>query len=733
MKNSYPNRYRIGPFEQFTRTVLTVEDGLPSGRITALAFDRDGALCIGTDRGLVRLAGGALTPVDPGGEAAVSALFCAGDGRLFAGAGNRLLTFGGGRPAECRTLPAPVVDVKTSPDGTLWVLTETHLFRKRSDAADFDLKLVSPAGAASLAVDRGDRVFVGTKGAGIHALTGKRWHWSERTAGMTGLLSDCAPCVAFDPTGYLWIGTDQGVCVYDGRNAWLDCRGTACLPRASVTAMAADREGDRWFATTTGLILLHRGALSYYGYRRWLPDPCVTAVAVSDDGRTVAAATPAGLALLSRKTMTLAEKAAWFREEAEAWNVRKDGFCLERHLDRAGVLSPDEGFVAVTDNDGSWTGVYLAGLCYEYAVTGDPKALERARRSLNAMLRLTTITGIEGFTARAIRYRDERHFQEEENGEWHLAENGAVEWRGETSSDEMTGHFFAYSIYYQLCADDAEKAAIRETVRKIMDHILDNDFHLIDTDGRPTTWANWNPDDLNGNDQWIYEKGTNTLELLGFLKVTENMTGDARYGEVFRRLLSEHHYGMNLMQYRIPDGHLLHIDDHLDFLSILTLLTNCDDAAVRSLAMMGLTHHWNDERVERNAMFNVIYGAMTGAPCDVDVIADELVDHPMDLFSWEVYNSHRTDLVWDRRPEELGMPPQLVSPLAPHERRICNEDGNRFICDCGCEELLRQQRGERPAAMLMFPGLGCSRGFTREVGNTFLLPYWMGRYYGILE
>ena len=59
-----------------------------------------------------------------------------------------------------------------------------------------------------------------------------------------------------------------------------------------------------------------------------------------------------------------------------------------------------------------------------------------------------------------------------------------MEWRGETSSDEMTGHFFAYSIYYQLCADDAEKAAIRETVRKIMDHILDNDFHPIEAETR---------------------------------------------------------------------------------------------------------------------------------------------------------------------------------------------------------------------------------------------------------
>ena len=190
---------------------------------------------------------------------------------------------------------------------------------------------------------------------------------------------------------------------------------------------------------------------------------------------------------------------------------------------------------------------------------------------------------------------------------------------------------------------------------------------------------------------------------------------------------------MNIMQYRIPDGHLLHIDDHLDFLSIFTLLTNTEDPAVRSLAMMGLRHHWCDERIEHNALFNVIYGALTGDDCDMDVVANELVDFPLDLRSWEVYNSHRTDLVWNYSPEELGMPPQLVEPLEPHERRICGSDGNRFICDCGCEELFGQMEGERNARLIMYPGVSCWKGMTLEVGNNFLLPYWMGRYFGMID
>ncbi len=265
------------------------------------------------------------------------------------------------------------------------------------------------------------------------------------------------------------------------------------------------------------------------------------------------------------------------------------------------------------------------------------------------------------------------------------------------------------------------------------DHIIENNFHLVDLDGKPTTWANWDPDDLNSNHKWIYEKGTNTLEMLGYLKTAKNMTGDEKYDKVFDYLMREHHYGMNIMQYRIPDGHLLHIDDHLDFISIITLLTNTDDPAVRSLAMMGLRHHWDDERIEHNAQFNVTYGALTGDRCDVDEIANELVDMPLDLISWEVYNSHRADLVWDHRPEALGMGPQLYEPLEPHERRYCKSDGNRFVCDCGCEELFKQENGERNANMIMYPSVSCCKGWTLDIGHHFLLPYWMGRYYGIIE
>ena len=730
----YNNCYHIGPFEQFSRKVYTTEEGLPSNQATALCFDKKGNLFLGTDKGLSKFENGKFIDVDTGSDDAVNVIYCAQNGHVFAGAGSRLVEFNGKRRLKAKEFSSKIVDMKIDGDETWWILTETHLYRKCKNSEDFDLKIGVPGDGTKLAVLRDNKVYVGTAGSGLHALTGKRWHWSELMEDMTGLLSNYVTCVDFDKAGYVWVGTDKGVCVYDDKSYWLDSKNTYGLPDANITAMATDNEGNRYFATTTGLIYQHNGILSYYGYKRWIPDPCATDVAVSDDGRTICVATKNGLSIISKQVMTLEEKAAYFREMAEKYNIRKDGYCLGRDLDHKGVVDENEGYVGVSDNDGLWTGIYLAGLCYEYAVTKNKETLELARRSLGAMIKLTTITGKDGFTARALRYKDERNFGEYlTSDEWHLVQNGEIEWLGETSSDEMTGHFFAYAIYYDLCADEKEKAEIAVVVKKIMDHIIENNFHLVDVDGKPTTWANWDPKDLNDNHKWIYEKGTNSLEILSFLKVAKHMTGDEKYDEVFDSLVRDHHYGMNIMQYRIPDGHLLHIDDQLGFLSIMTLLSHTDDPAVRSIATMGLTHHFSDERIEHNAIFDIIYGAVTGEKCDVDVIAEELVDFPLDLLSWEVYNSHRTDLEWDHRPEELGMVPQLYVPLQPHERRLCNCDGNRFVCDCGCEDLFKQASGDDSARMIMYPSVSCSKGMNLEVGNMFLLPYWMGRYYGIIE
>ncbi len=729
---------RLGKFPQLTRTVFTSADGLASDNITALCYGADNCLYVGTDIGLSKIDGKKITTVDIGIEnAPISMLFCANDGHIFVGTGKSIIELSGKKIIASREFSSDAVAMKQDCDNVTWILTKTVLYRFPQGAKEFDLKIGVPGKGSCIAVFGNNKVYVGTESDGLHALVGKRWHWSELMEGVTGILSNNISCLDIDPAGDVWIGTDKGVCVYDDNSYWLDNSKITGLPKGEITGMVTDSEGRRYFTTSCGLIILHNGKLSYYGYKRWLPDMHATGIVLSPDGSFCVSTASGGISVFKTEMMTLEEKAKRLRAFSEKYNVRKDGFVLERALEHEGVVSEDEGYVCTGDNDGLWTGLYLGALCFEYACTKDPEVRAAAHRSLLAMIKLTEVTGIEGFTARSIRYIDEAGYGTGVRHEWHHTadkDGNELEWLGETSSDEMVGHFYAYSNYFDFVADDEEKKLIASVVKKILDHILDNKFRLVDTDGVPTTWANWDPDLLNNDHKWIYEKGTNSLQILTFLKAGYHITGDKRYEDAFEYLIRDKHFAMNLMQYKILDGHLLHIDDNHDFLMISLLMRYVEDPKLRSVFAMGLTHHWDDEKAEHNAFFNFVYGACTGEQCDIETSVDELADYPMDQILWTLYNSWR-DLDWDMRPTEVGMIPQLYHPLPAHERRINSCDSNRFIADSGiageAERLFT--KSDDPTAFTMFPGTGDDHGMYLMACTNYTHPYWFARYYGLIE
>ena len=59
------------------------------------------------------------------------------------------------------------------------------------------------------------------------------------------------------------------------------------------------------------------------------------------------------------------------------------------------------------------------------------------------------------------------------DGEWHDTPDKQWRWKGDTSSDEIVGHYFVYPIYYDLVATDGEKPALRAVIDRITNHILD--------------------------------------------------------------------------------------------------------------------------------------------------------------------------------------------------------------------------------------------------------------------
>jgi len=214
------------------------------------------------------------------------------------------------------------------------------------------------------------------------------------------------------------------------------------LPVGRLRAITIATDGAVWAGGDEGLVRYQQSRddwqrWQFFAGRRYLPSDEVTAIAAGRAG-SVWVQTSAGVSHIEFRPMTLAAKAAAFERRIAERHTRH-GLVADSELLEPGVFNNSHQYP--NDNDGLWTAIYVAAEAFRYAVTKDARALDAARRSVNAMLRLEAITGRSGFPARSLRQRNEvRHA----DGIWHFTPDGGWEWKADTSSDEIVGHFFAY-------------------------------------------------------------------------------------------------------------------------------------------------------------------------------------------------------------------------------------------------------------------------------------------------
>ena len=87
-------------------------------------------------------------------------------------------------------------------------------------------------------------------------------------------------------------------------------------------------------------------------------------------------------------------------------------------------------------------------------------------------------------------------------------------WKGDTSSDEVTGHSFGWSVAAQLIdrRDTARQHEMRGRLRSLARNIIMHNYTLKDVDGRVTTWGRWQPAALNADFTLSDDRGNNALE-----------------------------------------------------------------------------------------------------------------------------------------------------------------------------------------------------------------------------
>jgi diguanylate cyclase (GGDEF)-like protein len=317
---------------------LVPREGSPAPAQSLLL--RDDGLWVGTLAGVYRIEGPTTThflPLPPEASNAAVTRLVEAQGRIWAGTslGLYLRTATGWRLAtdHAGLKNSPVTTLFEDSDHNLWVGTNAGLARVRGGILAEYVPESSPGafkGVIAAYEDKERNLWLGSQWEGLARV----WNgWTRRISASEGLLEPIVWSIARAPDGRTWVGTNDGLGVFDGERytqvlrgedlphphaynllaeadrIWIGTRrGLVILRDGKLEApplfapMAAlqingiypDSHGDYWFPTTDGLFRLHEGTLRRYGQEAGLGNVRTRLVRELRNGRLLLA-TQSGL------------------------------------------------------------------------------------------------------------------------------------------------------------------------------------------------------------------------------------------------------------------------------------------------------------------------------------------------------------------------------------------------------------------------------------------------------
>ncbi|MFD2519827.1 ligand-binding sensor domain-containing protein [Emticicia soli] len=670
-----------------------MQDEVDKGPAFAVEVDTEGNVWLGTWNGIYRYQNSQLEKI-AGATAPVSAICVAKEG-VYALGPHGIWLFDGkvfNKPQAGKEgyhqLPRSIRDVISDNQGGLWIASDVGLYHTSANETKFfrNRDKVSSGYIKGIALDSNQNLWAG--GLGGVSIIQNDVKLKEITT-QQGLPSVFVTCIDNAPDGTLWVGTEQGLVRYK--------------PHGSN----ADSTYSMLFS------------------RRWLLDDHVKDIAFDANGNAWVA-TPKGISSIKKRQMTLAQKNDYFMDVLMKRHIREPWIAGQCHLRIPGDTTswqPEDD-----DNDGEYTGNYLAMEAFRYAATKNPEAKENARKAFGFLKLLQEVTDTEGFFARTIvpsswtsvhdgnRTFSPRQLADELVKEprfkpveerWHKSKDGKWLWKGDTSSDEMCGHMFGYFFYYELVADEAEKAIIRTHVARIVDYLIAHNFNFVDIDGKPTRWSVWSPEQLNRDPEWAPDQYQNSMEMLAFLKFAHYITKNDKYQQHYERLIKEEHYLDNMAQ--VPNQNkawFIYFDTMLQAY-LYPILLKCETDPERLAFYQKHLDEWFERRkVDHNPLINFIYCYASGKKTEVNNSVEFLVDTPLDLVDWHIDHTKREDIQLVRN---IVLDELQVSKLPPAIiRKTVRWDKNPWDARGGDPQVEREP---------VF----------------WLLPYWMGRYTNMIQ
>jgi hypothetical protein len=257
----------------------------------------------------------------------------------------------------------------------------------------------------------------------------------------------------------------------------------------------------------------------------------------------------------------------------------------------------------------------------------------------------------------------------------------------------------------------------------LMSHIVRNDLYMVDYDGKPTTWGRWNPEYVNARPKMVGDRKVNASNIIAMLQTAYHFTGKEKYKEKAFDLMDNHGYLDNLMWpmkdvapapndaddwSKMLSESWNHSDDEMYFVGYWGLYKYAFNDTLKVKYKEAIIDHWEVERPEKEGAWNIMT-ALTGTPdFDLEEAVWYLREHPMDLITWDIANSHRKDIEFIE-PNFREQTTKEVLP--PDERPVQRHNGNMFRLD----------------------KVGNDGGEEYSAGDIWLLPYWMGRYLEVIS
>ncbi len=351
-----------------------------------------------------------------------------------------------------------------------------------------------------------------------------------------------------------------------------------------------------------------------------------------------------------------------------------------------------------------WTGHYLAALALRYKVLQEPEVLERIQRTLDIFNKLTVASGVDGYIVRYVGPADSEPYREYYKvygrgedperpglGKWAYRAAAPYEdeiWLGNSSRDTYIGFNLGVSAAWALVDDPQVREKITEMVTRVGERLIADDWTIKDSahghTTRSTPWfkLSWMrtmvtvaPDKFPQVAEEYEKAAADALEA-GYQRISPKT-----YGEYFA--------------------------NNLRFAIAYSLYLMEPDAQRKGQYADGIRKMYSDMQDHLNAYFAMMYLAVTGddnEPARATAIG-QLIDLP---------GPPR----WTRR-VDYSTNPDLDLIEGGKHLRYAMLASEQVPTDFLWQRSPTVSSGSGDASY-EFPGLD------------LVLPYWMGRAYGIL-